>query len=491
MYSSNHDTVSRSKSSTTCLQNNSFSLPSLSSLDLGIMPCGYTYNIINMNHDENEIHLLDQNHLQQHYTNTYISRNHHQHSSSSSENVSPSCSVSSSSSTTISSSNDYPNETHHHNNIHSKPIHCESTRLSPTSSNHSISSQNFMLGQHSNQQQLLDNSPNESTNSNQMMMNHANNIITDPTATITTTTDMTDQELLRAKKLDVLSADEIRQYFCYTQSDAARLLGVSVSTLKRRFYELNLGNRWPYKRTKQTPRKKKAGTETEAMKACSNMIVTMVISAPPPPLPIGMRRTQMKTCGSADSLANETTTSSSSNSSMKRSYSTTSSSSTGKIEKQHKTVSNSIIQGISPATVVTTGRRLVSGAIAHDHNTMPNQTSSGHNGVVLPGVAVNFSSTTNVQHQTGGVSNTITSVSSGSKHAGRVDASPLKKLSLSFILNSNENSSPNRDEPNTGFFPNENYCHHSQTCSSNQDFSFCNSSPHYQHQSLNPYHRNL
>ncbi|EFC41625.1 predicted protein [Naegleria gruberi] len=93
----------------------------------------------------------------------------------------------------------------------------------------------------------------------------------------------------RSKKLDVLSADQIRQYFCYTQQDAARLLGVSVSTLKRRFYELKLGKRWPYKRTKQTPRKRKdKQTMSEerqlidqGIKACSNvMILTPMKQSP-------------------------------------------------------------------------------------------------------------------------------------------------------------------------------------------------------------------
>ena len=61
----------------------------------------------------------------------------------------------------------------------------------------------------------------------------------------------------RSKKLEQITSEQIQLYFGHTQTDAARLLGVSVSTLKRRFYELNLGNRRPYKRTKHTLRKNK------------------------------------------------------------------------------------------------------------------------------------------------------------------------------------------------------------------------------------------
>lgn len=42
------------------------------------------------------------------------------------------------------------------------------------------------------------------------------------------------------------------KYFKYTQSVAAKKLGVSVSTLKRRFYQLDMGKRWPYKRLPNT-----------------------------------------------------------------------------------------------------------------------------------------------------------------------------------------------------------------------------------------------
>ncbi|KAL9655057.1 hypothetical protein ABK040_008840 [Willaertia magna] len=61
-----------------------------------------------------------------------------------------------------------------------------------------------------------------------------------------------DKHVPKCKKLESMTAEDIKQYFKYTQTDAARLLQVSVSTLKRKFYELQLGNRWPYKRVVST-----------------------------------------------------------------------------------------------------------------------------------------------------------------------------------------------------------------------------------------------
>jgi hypothetical protein len=52
----------------------------------------------------------------------------------------------------------------------------------------------------------------------------------------------------RNKKLDQITKEDMMKYFKYTQSVAAKKLGVSVSTLKRRFYQLDMGKRWPYKR---------------------------------------------------------------------------------------------------------------------------------------------------------------------------------------------------------------------------------------------------
>ena len=49
----------------------------------------------------------------------------------------------------------------------------------------------------------------------------------------------------RKRKFEI-SREELEKYFKYSQSKAAALLNVSVSTLKRRFYQLDMGKRWPY-----------------------------------------------------------------------------------------------------------------------------------------------------------------------------------------------------------------------------------------------------
>lgn len=43
-----------------------------------------------------------------------------------------------------------------------------------------------------------------------------------------------------------ISEQELTKYYGLSQPDAAQRLGVSVSTLKRRFYELHPDMRWPY-----------------------------------------------------------------------------------------------------------------------------------------------------------------------------------------------------------------------------------------------------
>ncbi|KAL0484910.1 hypothetical protein AKO1_011786 [Acrasis kona] len=52
-----------------------------------------------------------------------------------------------------------------------------------------------------------------------------------------------------------LSRDKIKKYFKCPQGLAARFLGVSISTLKRRFYDLEMG-RWPYQSIPLEQRKK-------------------------------------------------------------------------------------------------------------------------------------------------------------------------------------------------------------------------------------------
>lgn len=54
-----------------------------------------------------------------------------------------------------------------------------------------------------------------------------------------------------------ISDRELREVFAYTQPEAARRLGVSLSTLKRRFYELaGKGKRWPFHEMKKIEKKR-------------------------------------------------------------------------------------------------------------------------------------------------------------------------------------------------------------------------------------------
>lgn len=50
----------------------------------------------------------------------------------------------------------------------------------------------------------------------------------------------------RNKRQIHLEKHEIEQFFSYPQPEAAKKLGVSLSTLKRRFYETHGKIRWPY-----------------------------------------------------------------------------------------------------------------------------------------------------------------------------------------------------------------------------------------------------
>jgi DNA-binding transcriptional regulator YiaG len=52
-----------------------------------------------------------------------------------------------------------------------------------------------------------------------------------------------------------ITKEEIKKYFNVSQSKAAKLLGVSVSTLKRRFYSMDMG-RWPYPGNRYSARKR-------------------------------------------------------------------------------------------------------------------------------------------------------------------------------------------------------------------------------------------
>ena len=61
----------------------------------------------------------------------------------------------------------------------------------------------------------------------------------------------------RGKKIIVLSEQQLRTHYIFSQPEAARRLGVSLSTLKRRFYELHSGKRWPYHDLKPSLKKRR------------------------------------------------------------------------------------------------------------------------------------------------------------------------------------------------------------------------------------------
>lgn len=63
------------------------------------------------------------------------------------------------------------------------------------------------------------------------------------------------------KRVD-LTKEEIEQYFHVSQNEAAKQMGISVSTLKRRFYELYANMRWPYHHAVHGPTAQKKKTTT-------------------------------------------------------------------------------------------------------------------------------------------------------------------------------------------------------------------------------------
>lgn len=60
----------------------------------------------------------------------------------------------------------------------------------------------------------------------------------------------------KSSKIIQLSKEEIEKYFSFPQPTAAKLLKVSLSTLKRRFYETHRGSRWPYSGIKKQAKKR-------------------------------------------------------------------------------------------------------------------------------------------------------------------------------------------------------------------------------------------
>ncbi|KAL0486743.1 RKD2 [Acrasis kona] len=58
------------------------------------------------------------------------------------------------------------------------------------------------------------------------------------------------------KKKPKLTRQCLEQNFAYPQEEAANRLGISLSTLKRKFRSLGLGKRWPYQEMRQIERKR-------------------------------------------------------------------------------------------------------------------------------------------------------------------------------------------------------------------------------------------
>jgi hypothetical protein len=57
-------------------------------------------------------------------------------------------------------------------------------------------------------------------------------------------------------KMIQIDTKEMERLFIYPQPEAAKRLGVSLSTLKRRFYETHKGKRWPYSHYKKILKKR-------------------------------------------------------------------------------------------------------------------------------------------------------------------------------------------------------------------------------------------
>lgn len=60
----------------------------------------------------------------------------------------------------------------------------------------------------------------------------------------------------KSTKKYTIAEEDIRKHFNCSQKQAASRLGVSVSTLKRRFYALGLGHKWPYPSNKKQIKKR-------------------------------------------------------------------------------------------------------------------------------------------------------------------------------------------------------------------------------------------
>jgi DNA-binding NtrC family response regulator len=55
-----------------------------------------------------------------------------------------------------------------------------------------------------------------------------------------------DESVSGRKRSSQLTRQVLEEYFKYSQEEAASRLGVSLSTLKRKFRSLKMGKRWPF-----------------------------------------------------------------------------------------------------------------------------------------------------------------------------------------------------------------------------------------------------
>jgi hypothetical protein len=78
-----------------------------------------------------------------------------------------------------------------------------------------------------------------------------------PRTPYTPQTPNTPQRGRRGKKMIPLTEEQLKSMYMYPQPEAAKRLGVSLSTLKRRFYELHNGQRWPYNDIKKILKRRK------------------------------------------------------------------------------------------------------------------------------------------------------------------------------------------------------------------------------------------
>jgi hypothetical protein len=90
----------------------------------------------------------------------------------------------------------------------------------------------------------------DSTSSSSRCMQHLSPTLS-PSSSKATTGDSDDDS-----KMIHIDSKEMERLFIYPQPEAAKRLGVSLSTLKRRFYETHQGKRWPYSHFKKILKKR-------------------------------------------------------------------------------------------------------------------------------------------------------------------------------------------------------------------------------------------